>query len=119
MQKLAEWLPTDCSIEIDRLVLLYITKFKLLSFVWDIETDDTQEEPATIHCEYPYNFFTLYLGKSIIERWEADRLDWIIKHELSHIPISRIRALADRRHVTEKEIDDAEESLACYISTLV
>lgn len=119
MQKLAEWLPTDCAIEIDSLVQAYLEKLKLLSYEYEIETSEEQEGPATIVCEYPYNFFTVYLGKEILDRWASGKLWWIIRHELSHIPIAGMRELADRRHVSEKEIKDAEESLACYISTLV
>jgi hypothetical protein len=86
------------------------------------EPSDTENGSFETTNKYPYQRVYLHWGLDNYKLFVAKRyhfLEQSLLHELCHTILIKLDIVAQRRHVTETEIDDAVEATADHIAIVI
>ena len=94
----------------------YKTLMNLTHFTTNLVYEPKQQDPMGIKVFLPYYEAEISYGDLAVSRWEENRLEWLVRHELTHIPLWRYMELAESRKATRKELNYALESTVDFIA---
>ena len=90
-----------------------------------VYVNDTDCDPMTIEVFYPYHNVEIYYNDKAILRWHEGLLDWLIRHEMCHIPLWNYMAMVDElvdsydcspqvKDLLDKTMENAIDSIAVF-----
>lgn len=118
--------------QFEKAVYLFINKWKRIlriSHELDLKKDDSNETPFEIAVRFPYSSSTISFNDVAVEDWrskfklqgipQCSITEYSVVHEQIHILVTELDSVARQRFATEKEVDNAEETVVDRLTLII